>query len=1225
MIGKRQATLETYWPSAQVGRIVTQMRAQTNKSRSTKAKSKIKRRKKVQTRLLRRFDESRQGHFGDHPKDLKAKGLLFAFQNVNGVWKENGEGVTDALSAVEDMGVDFLGLTEVNANSRALESRRMEREMMKVFPSKIVFSSNKEYDPETFYQPGGIMSLARGQIKSGHKATFDPTCNVQLVTCKIGGKQIGIITVYIPIKKEGPCRIHTQSVNRIRSQRLMEEPIDVRKYVYGQMEYMAREVLEAGGALIIGGDFQEEDEKSSEMNKCMRRLGLKNASGVHEGRTPPSYNGGRKTIDHVWVSDHLYPLIVEMGYGPYNHGFHSDHQISYVKLNIEGKEEAIDRQPPRRLLNSKSKTKVERYLAEVTRLFTAHNVFKLRDKLLGVRHFTARQHEMLNKLDKIVTRCMVKAEQILEVRRTTDPFLVRLHNAKRLRRYWRILLKKYRRMPDFAALQKLNPGHCTGNIDMSRKEIKRELIETGIIIQQLREKAIELREKELQDKIEREMENLEKKPAPKWLLKKIANSEKSRRSYRRINSATRGKLSRAKMKVEIPCEEMSVGDMWDTLKVKLADPEQIPWKIEENKSEVEKLMLQWCELHFSQTRDTPLATRAWRKRMDPENPENETEDFLTGKSKRLESEREEIRELMRAMLRPEGVTQIQTELNFEKFREFVTKQQESKRSSPSGRHYGHMKTCLQDTEILRVLFDIIDMALQNGVVLERWLIAHDLLLRKDDDSCRIHRWRNITLVEADLQYVMKEIWARRLLTVADPKMNTSQNAKKNRVVQSSVLGHRLGLDIALTTHGEMIVVENDAVNCYDRIIIELAAIATIRMGMARSAAIFMLEILRGMTHYLVLGSEVTEGSIKTTEDVRLDGTGQGTGWSPVIWMTVFGVVLRAVQLFQPGVRFTSPDGKEIDERWVEGHVDDSRQCVNKEGVEKYNREKGSNLTLGEAAICANQAFERYLSLTGGKLAIQKTITYHLGTCRDGERYSFFLKEQDPPFKLTENFGSRTWDVKHYPPTKPHKMLGIQTAPVECVQKQVNSLKEKIAKWKEDMKDPRLNASDIKLSYNSQLSPKIKYPMVTCAATEGQLESVCQGMMETYKRAMKLPKTAENAKMHIPVAYGGYGLDNLHIEMTCIQANFAVQHVRNNDSVGRRLKILLEYHQLESGLLPSVLGPEGRPDYLTDTWALRLLQNLERYDIQLDIEVTPVVTGKEKTIMDILKKEGLSKE
>ena len=144
---------------------------------------------------------------------------------------------------------------------------------------------------------------------------------------------------------------------------------------------------------------------------------------------------------------------------------------------------------------------------------------------------------------------------------------------------------------------------------------------------------------------------------------------------------------------------------------------------------------------------------------------------------------------------------------------------------------------------------------------------------------------------------------------------------------------------------------------------------------------------------------------------------------------------------------------------------------------------------------------------GGKLSIQKTITYHLGTCREREKYIFYSKTQDPPFILTENFSSETWRVQQYPPKNSNKILGIQTAPIECVLKQINCLTEMITEWKENMKDPRLNSFDVLLSYSSQLSPKVKYSLVTCAATEKQLGNVHQGVMATYKHALRLLITA----------------------------------------------------------------------------------------------------------------------
>ena len=51
---------------------------------------------------------------------------------------------------------------------------------------------------------------------------------------------------------------------------------------------------------------------------------------------------------------------------------------------------------------------------------------------------------------------------------------------------------------------------------------------------------------------------------------------------------------------------------------------------------------------------------------------------------------------------------------------------------------------------------MIDLALKNSIVLERWERVHKLLLKKDEDGAKIHRFRNIKLVEIDLMFIMKK-------------------------------------------------------------------------------------------------------------------------------------------------------------------------------------------------------------------------------------------------------------------------------------------------------------------------------------------------------------------------------------------------------------------------------------------------------------------------------------
>ena len=54
---------------------------------------------------------------------------------------------------------------------------------------------------------------------------------------------------------------------------------------------------------------------------------------------------------------------------------------------------------------------------------------------------------------------------------------------------------------------------------------------------------------------------------------------------------------------------------------------------------------------------------------------------------------------------------------------------------------------------------------------------------------------------------------------------------KGILVQSLVLGNILDLDITLAAQGEMVAVQNNVVSLYDKMHIQIGALATMRMGM----------------------------------------------------------------------------------------------------------------------------------------------------------------------------------------------------------------------------------------------------------------------------------------------------------------------------------------------------------------------------------------------------------
>ena len=97
--------------------------------------------------------------------------------------------------------------------------------------------------------------------------------------------------------------------------------------------------------------------------------------------------------------------------------------------------------------------------------------------------------------------------------------------------------------------------------------------------------------------------------------------------------------------------------------------------------------------------------------------------------------------MVKGMQEKEGVTkEVSLRVRWEEFKHFAEKVIESKGSSPSGRHYGHYKVLAEDGSLLKLLYDIVDIALRSEIVLERWRRVHQMLLLKDPPECKIHRF-----------------------------------------------------------------------------------------------------------------------------------------------------------------------------------------------------------------------------------------------------------------------------------------------------------------------------------------------------------------------------------------------------------------------------------------------------------------------------------------------------
>ena len=112
-----------------------------------------------------------------------------------------------------------------------------------------------------------------------------------------------------------------------------------------------------------------------------------------------------------------------------------------------------------------------------------------------------------------------------------------------------------------------------------------------------------------------------------------------------------------------------------------------------------------------------------------------------------------------------------------------------------------------------------------------------------------------------------------------------------------------------------------------------------------------------------------------------------------------------------------------DSRTAEVRVDDARQGVNTGGVEKYNHENESDITLIQAATMACRGFERYLTLTGGGLALD-IMMYHvlLPDMRGVDKRYLGGRDIETEIKLNENFKDPTEKLNMYQPNEARKIL-----------------------------------------------------------------------------------------------------------------------------------------------------------------------------------------------------------
>jgi hypothetical protein len=166
--------------------------------------------------------------------------------------------------------------------------------------------------------------------------------------------------------------------------------------------------------------------------------------------------------------------------------------------------------------------------------------------------------------------------------------------------------------------------------------------------------------------------------------------------------------------------------------------------------------------------------------------------------------------------------------------------------------------------------------------------------------------------------------------------------------------------------------DNDATGCFDQMIVALAMIAAFGLGMPRSPARMHSSALMHMKYFVKMVHGLSEGFYQVLRDSLLYGTGQGSGASPAIWLSIAVCMLTVLTALAPtAMSFADHWGDIFEERNADSFVDDVSNGCNDAYLEMAM--PFADL-IAHGQSCA-QIWERILYSLGGALELRKCFWY----------------------------------------------------------------------------------------------------------------------------------------------------------------------------------------------------------------------------------------------------------
>ena len=521
-------------------------------------------------------------------------------------------------------------------------------------------------------------------------------------------------------------------------------------------------------------------------------------------------------------------------------------------------------------------------------------------------------------------------------------------------------------------------------------------------------------------------------------------------------------------------------------------------------------------------------------------------------------------------------------------------------SSYSNIHYDHYVCAAHDKDLTALQVAKLNTAIHLGWPLKRWLHTVIVLLQKEMGTVFINKLRAICLFEADFNYVLKVIFAQRMMGNLNREklLPLEQHAKAYSGAKNATMNRLLYQDIHRTLHWPYAIASVDLGDCYDALYHGWSAISLLAAGVPNSQVKMMLVALQCMGWHLRTGFGLSDTPFQGSDDMPMMGMGQGSSAAAPSFSVTSLLQTNAYRRLGHCQPVFSPWSGLLLMLAAVIYVDDTDLLVRATGRRISDTDFFSQIQ--KAINC----WGRIIMATGGhcKQAKCKVSVVTFGY-RNGRAY---IKPQQvlpqPPFVIPQHNGP-SLPIAHIPSNQACEALGTFIAADSNPTPQLEEMKKKGLAWADRLSVAHLPPSDAFLSLNIHLKPRLCWNVVTVCGSPKIVDKALSKVFFTALPYLRVNRNIRTEFRHLPVKYQGLGIFDVNVERLGLKIFWIQRYWGEECLEGQLLLYSFEAFSISLGL-------DGNPfkysfarfGYLADSsWWKDLWELLAHFGVRLEMD------------------------